>query len=226
MQQPLVSVIIPMFNRECLIGEAITSILGQDYPQVELIVVDDGSTDGSASVVANFPDVIYIKQSNQGPAVARNTGVERARGELIAFLDSDDLWLPQKLNWQVEAWLQTAEPSLVIGHTRLRFSDHQLRQSGYSNRMLDEAFPAYLPSALLVSRKTFDEVGGFDPSLRQGQDTDWFFRAIEQGVNRVVVPEVVFEKRLQGDNITGAVKATRQSMMKLLHASLRRKRQR
>ena len=206
-------------------GEAIASVLAQEYPQVELIVVDDGSTDGSAAVAQGFSGVRYIKQTNQGPAVARNVGVAHSRGALIAFLDSDDLWLPSKLSLQVEAWLLATEPVLVVGHTRLRISEVQPRPSGYSNRMLQQAFPAYLPSALLVSRATFNHVGGFNPALRQGQDTDWFFRAIDQGVNRLVVPEVVFEKRLQGDNITGAVEATRQSMMKLLHASIRRKRQ-
>src|SRR5689334_2160139 len=97
-----VSVVIPTYNRAELVGEAIDSVLGQSRPPLEVIVVDDGSTDDTADVVGRYgARVVYLRQPNCGPATARNVGVARARGDLIALLDSDDRWLPRKLELQV-----------------------------------------------------------------------------------------------------------------------------
>jgi len=219
-----VSVVIPLYNRKNLIGEAIESVLNQDYPSVEIIVVDDGSTDGGAEKVKSYPAAKYIWQVNAGPGAARNLGVAQSSGEILAFLDSDDLWLPTKLSQQIESWAETTSPTVFVCETRLHFAADQPLPTGYSRRMLEGSFPAYLPSAMMVSRAVFDQVGGFDPSFRSGQDTDWFFRAVEMGIERVVVPAVLFEKRMNGDNITGAVEKTRATIMKLLRASLQRKR--
>lgn len=224
MLQPLVSVIIPLYNRKNYIGEAIESVLTQDYPTVELIVIDDGSTDKGSEVVKNYPSAKYFWQANAGPGAARNLGVAHSSGEILAFLDSDDLWLPTKLSRQVDCWAETTSPAVFVCETRLHFAADQPLPTGYSRRMLEGSFPAYLPSAMMVSRAVFDQVGGFDPSYRSGQDTDWFFRAVEMGIERVVVPSVLFQKRMNGDNITGAVEKTRTTMMKLLRASLQRKR--
>src|ERR1700683_5328109 len=107
--KPLVSVVIPTYNRTKQTIAAIESVLAQTYPHFEIIVVDDGSTDGSGEVIQRFIDqktngshqILFVGQPNQGASIARNTGIERAQGEYIAFLDSDDIWVPEKLEWQI-----------------------------------------------------------------------------------------------------------------------------
>src|SRR6202044_3645761 len=98
----LISVIVPVYNRERYLGAALDSIFAQDYRPVEIVVVDDGSTDGSASIAQSYPNVRYIYQHNQGPVVARNNGLANCTGDLISFLDADDHWPPNKLRMQGE----------------------------------------------------------------------------------------------------------------------------
>ena len=224
MSDPLVSVVIPLYNGVRHIGEAIESVLSQDYPKLELLVVDDGSQDGGAEVVKRYPQVRLIQQENQGPAVARNVGVREATGDILAFLDADDLWLPGKVRQQVDALLAAPAPCFVICETRLEFMSGNPIPAGYSQRMVETDHPSHLPSALMVKREVFEQVGDFDPQLRSGQDTDWFFRAIEAGIARELVPKTLFKKRIHDTNITGTVAQTRQSMMRNLKASLDRKR--
>ena len=98
---PLVTIIIPTYNRQSFVVEAVASVLEQDYRPIEVIVVDDGSTDDTESALSAYPTVTYVRQTNQGPSAARNRGIDCAQGGLITFLDSDDLWLPNKLSVQV-----------------------------------------------------------------------------------------------------------------------------
>ena len=115
---PTVSVIIPTYNRAPFVGEAIESALAQTRPPLEVVVVDDGSTDDTADRVAHYGDrVVYVRQTNAGPATARNTGIGHARGDLIALLDSDDRWLPQKLEWQVPLF---DDPEVGMVHAGFR----------------------------------------------------------------------------------------------------------
>jgi glycosyltransferase involved in cell wall biosynthesis len=111
---PLVSVVIPVYNAERYLGESLDTALAQDYGNVEIIAVDDGSTDGSASILASYGDRIRVlSQANAGPARARNAGIETARGEFVAFLDADDVWRAQKLRLQVEHLLANDDVGLV-----------------------------------------------------------------------------------------------------------------
>lgn len=224
MRHPLVSIIIPVFNAERFIADAIESARCQDYASTEIVVVDDGSTDGSAEIVKRFPMVRYFYQDNQGPAAARNRAVMEARGEMLAFLDADDIWKPEKLGKQMAAWEKSEEGGVVICETRLQFEKGMAIPVGYSQRMIEESFPAYIPSALLVDRKTFLKVGSFDVHRKTGEDIDWFMRAKDLGVPCFVMPETLFEKRIHGKNLTGKVADTRRSMMANLRASILRKR--
>jgi glycosyltransferase involved in cell wall biosynthesis len=117
--QPLVTAILPVFNREASIARAIESVLGQTYGNVELIVVDDGSTDGTADILARYSErATILAQSNGGAYKARNLALRRARGELVAFVDSDDAWLPDKLARQVPL-MRRPEVGLVFGDVRI-----------------------------------------------------------------------------------------------------------
>ena len=152
---PSISVIIPVFNGEEFLERAIQSVLDQDLQPDELIVVDDGSTDQTASIARRYPKIKYIYQANQGPPAARNHGLEKAKGELIAFLDADDQWLPQKLSQQV-AFLQS-NPAIgyVLCHMHCKLAPGASWPSWLNQAHYQSDPPAYIPSALLVRRTVF-----------------------------------------------------------------------
>jgi glycosyltransferase involved in cell wall biosynthesis len=182
---PLVSVIIPSYNRSHLIGETIESVLSQTFNDFELIVVDDGSTDNTREVVDRYGrSVKYIYQRNQGRSAARNQGIKAAGGELIAFIDSDDLWLPDKLYYQVEMLANDVESGLV--YTDYEFVDsrlsplskppiyvsHPLREGRILEHLL--TFDFIPPSTVMVRRECLNVAGLFDTGLRLGTE-DWDF---------------------------------------------------
>ena len=198
---PLVSVIMPTYNSARYICEAIESVLSQDYPHKELIVVDDGSTDETIELVGRYRDRLrLVTQDNQGSAVARNTGLSSARGDFIAFLDSDDVWLPGKLRSQVDHLIRHPFIGMVYSRWEVWEPDAQgcfhtvprtapapeddpegsaglvLDGSGWLyNRLL---FSSILHTITVMARRSLiDTVGPFDTELKRGQDYDYWLRA-------------------------------------------------
>ena len=192
---PLVSVILPAYNARAYLVQAVGSVLGQNYTHLELLVVDDGSTDGTANHPAlQDPRVRVLRQANAGPAAARNLGLAHARGELIAFIDADDLWLPGKLSAQV-AYLQ-AHPEVDIvfgGFTRWEaqadghFAAPPAPPPATNPLALSQPSGWIYPDLLLdsvvhiitamVRKPVFDVVGQFDTQLPTGEDYDFWLRA-------------------------------------------------
>ena len=182
-RSPLVSVIIPTYNRGWIVGEAIDSVLAQQYTDYELIVVDDGSTDATAAVLDAFRDRIQkIRQTNKGVSAARNAGIRAASGTLIAFLDSDDLWLPAKLGQQVAFFEQ--HPDAVACQTEeiwvrngVRVNP-KMRHRKPSGMIFEPSLELCLvsPSAVMIDRALFDQVGLFDESLPACEDYDMWLR--------------------------------------------------
>jgi glycosyltransferase involved in cell wall biosynthesis len=180
---PLVSVIIPTYNRGWIIKEAIDSILDQDFADYELIVVDDGSSDNTQDILSAYGQKLtVVHQPNQGVSAARNRGIAEASGQLIAFLDSDDLWLPQKLSKQVEFFNLT--PHAVINQTqeiwirnglRVNPKKRHLKFSGMIfGRLLDLCLVS--PSAVMIKKHLFEVTGLFDESLPACEDYDLWLR--------------------------------------------------
>lgn len=201
---PAVSVIIPMYNAALFIEEAIRSILVQDPCPQEIIVVDDGSTDASADVVAALgredARVRLIAQPNRGIATALNTGLSHARGELIAFLDADDLWLPGKQALQTAALAADPALEIVFGHTR-QFLWRLDPTSGTAHREdLPGIYQGVVRSTMVVRRAAFDRVGLFDPAPHLQDFFDWYARAQDLGVSMRLLPEVVHLRRIHGTN--------------------------
>ena len=195
---PHVSVIIPTFNRHELVCEAIASVLAQSFSDFELIVVDDGSEDGTADVVREFLGVRYVYQPNRGVSAARNRGVSLSRGELIAFLDSDDFWQPRKLEQQVE--LFTVHPETQICQTEeiwlrngVRVNPHRKHRKAGGDifaRSLDLCLVS--PSAVVMRRGLFERMGGFDESLPACEDYDlWLRVAAVMPVYLIDTPSVI-----------------------------------
>lgn len=190
--KPLVSVIVATYNRADTVGQAVESILGQTYASIEVIVVDDGSTDGTQDALRRFgSDLRVLRQQNAGPAAARNRGIAAAKGEIIAFLDSDDIWLPQKIERQV-ALLKRAGKSVpcCICNATLQFTSLPVITS-FQNALLEPAEEEGLwlnPTETLISRfvlfnqtvaihrQALEKTGGFDETLRYLEDYDLALR--------------------------------------------------
>jgi glycosyltransferase involved in cell wall biosynthesis len=221
----LVNVIIPVFNGERFLAEAIDSVLAQTYRPLEILIVDDGSTDGSARIARDYAqhesNVLYFRQSNCGPAAARNAGLQHAHGHAIAFLDADDLWTPSKLASQAAALRDSPSGGIVLGRLqRLKL----IHSQGFVPHGASEL--ALNLGASLIRRQVFGAVGTFDESLRLADDWDWYMRARELAVSILVQDDVVLFYRRHDDNLTNQRDETDRSTVQILKRSLERRRKR
>ena len=223
-QKPTVSVIVPVFNGEQFLGEALASAWAQSLAPLEVIVVDDGSTDGSAAIASRM-NVRYISQANSGVSSARNAGLRVAQGQFVAFLDADDTWLPTKLERQVAALLDAEDAGYALCRHIATFEPVGEPPQWYRGRADGVSEPSFTPSAWLVRRSTMSAVGDFDESLRIGEDTDWLLRARDAGVGVVVVPEALLRRRIHTANLTGSREAL-DELFKMLRRSTHRKQHR
>ena len=182
-RKPQLTVIIPTYNRGWILKEAIDSVLTQDYKDFELIVVDDGSTDNTSEILASYGnDIKVLFQENKGVSAARNRGIAEASGQFIAFIDSDDLWLPQKLSTQVEFFNQT--PDALICQTeevwirKGKRVNPKMRHKKPSGMIFEPSLELCLvsPSAVMIRRVLFDRVGAFDVTLPACEDYDLWLR--------------------------------------------------
>jgi glycosyltransferase involved in cell wall biosynthesis len=222
----LVSVVVPVYNGDKFIGEAIASLRRQGHPNLEIIVVDDGSTDGTADVVAQAagPDLHYIRQANSGPPAARNTGVRAARGAVLGFLDADDLWTDDKLALLLPRLMSDPEVDIVYGRTQI------MVQSGNTGGKLmftpyQEPKAALTLQGGLFRSAVFQRVGLFDPEQRYADDVEWFLRAQDRGLKIVSYPEVTWYYRRHGQNITNQVGDHQDFLAVLIKKSLNRRRE-
>jgi len=202
MTSPLVSCVVPVFNGEGYLREALESIFTQTYPRLEVIVVDDGSTDRTATVLAVFGDRIRsLWQSNQGPAAARNLGLRAARGEFIAFLDADDLWHPEKLERQMAQFRSRPELDCCVTHVQnFWVPELQAEADKYRDHRITRPLPGYVTQTLCARRDVFTEVGLFNIDLTHGDSADWFLRAAKKGSVMALLPEVLTYRRLHATN--------------------------
>jgi glycosyltransferase involved in cell wall biosynthesis len=183
LNKPLVTVIIPTYNRGWIVQEAIDSVLDQDFSDFELIVVDDGSDDNTREILGAYANAITVlHQSNRGVSAARNRGITEASGQLIAFLDSDDLWLPGKLATQVKFFEKNA--AAMINQTQEiwirngKRVNPKKRHHKFSGMIFERSLALCLvsPSAVMIRKSLFDIVGGFDESLPACEDYDLWLR--------------------------------------------------
>ena len=226
-QDNRISVIVPVYNCERYVAEAIESVLTQTYHPFEVIVVDDGSTDGSADVAKSFTDtqIRYIYQPNSGLSTALNTGVQQARGSLFAFLDSDDVWLPDKLDLQMFSFRGDPELDMVFGHISQFYSPELDSHLQTRVQYAEGVVPGYSAGTMLMKRDSFYRVGLFSPSLRLGQFVDWYSRAMEKGLKSVMLSQVVMRRRIHTSNMGLREGSSKSDYVKILKAVLDRRRQ-
>ena len=223
-ERPLVSVIIPVFNGERFLNAAIESVLGQDYQPLELIVVDDGSTDGTPAIIRQYPRARCLSQPNQGHGPAKNAGLTAACGEFIAFLDADDVWRPEKLRRQAAHLIQNPTLGYVTCYCRL-VREPGTDWPGWVNAMFyEKPQPSHMPSALLARRSAFERVGPFNPDFWHSNDTDWVMRARDAGLPGYQLPEVLYDRRVHDRNLSYDLAGLSAEVFRLLHESIRRKR--
>lgn len=196
---PLVSVIIPAYNRELYLAEAIESVFAQTYRSIELIVIDDGSIDRTAEVAKRYP-IIYYYQPNGGIGAARNAGIALATGQFIAFLDSDDIWVPDKLTKQMAAFAADPHLEAVFGYAE-QFYSPELDESFRARiRCPEQPIAAHIATAMTIERSALCRVGLYDPTLKTGPDMSWYICAIERQLRQLTLPDVVFRRRLHQTN--------------------------
>lgn len=225
-----VSCVIPVYNGRPYVAAAIGSVLNQTSPPLEVIVVDDGSTDGTRNEVRRFGDqATYVHTDNAGVSAARNHGIRVSRGEFICFLDADDLLHEDKLRRQLPLLWTRPELDLCDCHTRYFWSAELAPSVREADPRYDHDFWKQVThghiSTWLVRREVFDRIGGFDEKLCFSEDTDWYLRLRDSGGITATLPDVLTYRRLHRHNITSENRADQiRALARVFKASLDRRR--
>jgi len=223
----LVSCVVPAYNSERYISQALDSILDQTYRSLEIIVADDGSADDTVQIAERYgADVRVVSQETAGPPATRNLGVEAATGEFVAFLDADDLWHAEKLELQMALFEERPELEFCLTHAQ-HFWETELAQE--EERLRDHprgrVIPGYATTTLLARRSVFEKVGRFNRELWFADAAEWFLRAEELGCIKELHPDVLTFHRMHRGNITRRRgEDSRQEFLKIVKASLDRRR--
>ena len=216
---PGISVIVPAFNAEATLAETLTSISMQTRPPAEIIVVDDGSTDGTAGLATASGLARVLTQKNGGVAAAFNAGIAVARGDFIAFLDADDIWTRECLEMQVAAILENTSATAVVGQFE-EFICPSLTSQDATRFIPRPRQTGWLSGSTLIARQVFTAHGPFNDALRQGVWIDWFGRARRNGLNVFVHDGLVMRRRLRPGTLGGNEEALKQDLLKIARASL------
>ncbi len=195
--RPLVSCVVPVFNGALYLTEAIESIEAQTWRPIEIIVVDDGSTDGTPGIIAGPGGrVRALGQPNRGPSAARNAGMAIASGEFVAFLDADDLWAPDKLARQMARFEALAGLDVSLCHARNWWIDELKHEATSDSDIMGSV------SVAVIRREAVDRVGLLDETLRHKDWTDWLLRAADAGIVPETLPEALVLRRIHHHNMS------------------------
>lgn len=220
-----VSVIIPMYNAQRFIVEAIESVRAQTVAPREIIIVDDGSDDGGVTAVKAFdPDITILSQSNAGAAAARQAGVAKAQGALLAFLDADDLWLPSALELRLAVLDACPELDAVYGGVQQFVCDTAPEELRQSRQIHTGTEAARHPGCLLIRAEAYRGMGGFNPAIREGEMLDFVARFDEAGYTARVLPDLVYRRRVHGNNTVLKAKTLDKAYLAVLRERLQRSR--
>jgi glycosyltransferase involved in cell wall biosynthesis len=220
---PLVSVVVPCYNTERYIREAIDSIIAQDCGSMQIVVIDDGSTDRSMEIVRRFGDRVECRsQPNGGISAARNTGIAMARGRYLAFLDADDVWTPTSLKSRLDRLGQGAD--CVFGGVEHFISPELSSEERERYASVPATMAGRLAGAMLIDRSAFHRVGLFDPSLKIGEMMDWVARADHARIATTLMDDVVLRRRIHRSNTVLRLRDQQGGYLKALRASLARRR--
>jgi glycosyltransferase involved in cell wall biosynthesis len=198
------SVVIPVYNGARYLAEAIESAKRQASTPCEIIVVDDGSTDATPEIAAKTAGIVYARQDHKGPAAALNHGARLASGAFISFLSADDLWCPDKLLLQHRALGGEPEGKLVFGHMKHFVSPDVTAAAAAKLNCPPAPMAAFAAGTLLATLATFRSVGAFDERFTVGEFMDWYGRAVDLGLDIIMLPETVTLRRVHDANYSTA----------------------
>ena len=199
---PLVSVIIPVLNAARFLGDALASVHAQTYAPLEIIVVDGASTDETPRIAQSFPRVRYMQQSGVGMWNAVNEGLDAARGEFVAMISSDDLWVQEKIQLQVEYLIERPEIQYVFGLTHFQLMEGETPPRAFRAELLQGEHLAILLESMLARKTLMQRVGKFEEAMRVASDVDWFARLGNLNEPRGVIPRVLLHKRIHAANLS------------------------
>jgi len=229
-KRPVVSVCMASYNHAPFIRTAVQSVLNQSFSDWELVITDDGSTDGTSAVAASFGGLVrVVSQANAGCAAARNRGVRDSIGDHLAFLDADDLWNTNKLAVQLallegDATTGAPAPEIVFGHV-VQFRSPELPvEAVHLPEEATEPIVGHHPGSMLLRRETFDAIGWFTEDQERGDFIDWFARALEQQRRIVVADEVLMRRRLHVSNMGLTARTGPEEYAKVLRRVIERRR--
>lgn len=216
----LVSIIVPVYNGERFLDTALNSVLAQTYRPIEIIVIDDGSTDHTAKVAQSHEQVRYAYQTNGGIGEALNHGITLATGDYFSFLDADDLWTENKLTRQLQCFASDISLEAVFGHLQQFYGDPDSPGPNVSTPL-----EGYFKGTMLISRAAFFRVGLFDPQWRTGDFIDWFLRAREKNLKCIMLDDVFLKRRIHEDNLGRRERDQRITYVHILKQALDRRQQ-
>ncbi len=226
MMGPMISCVVPCFNSERYLAEALDSIFAQAYRPIEVVVADDGSTDGTLDLARRYAGVVIVTQPDRGPAATRNLGVRNATGELVAFLDADDLWHPEKLSRQYRCFVDDPAIQYCVSHAQMFWTaELQAERDQLADHPRSQPVPGYATTTLLARHSLFDRLGLLNEALRFGDAVEWFMRAAEAQVKMRLLDDVLTYHRMHDNNLTRRLEPeAREEYMAIVRASLRRRR--
>lgn len=216
-----ISVIIPLYNGARFIGRAVDSVRNQTIAPFEIIIVDDGSTDGGAARISPHSIIRIIRQDNAGVAAARNRGVAESTGDMLAFLDQDDVWTPDKLEKQATHMMEKPGLGFTLAHQLIRLAPGIDRPRWLKEDQVDRPCVGYLPGTLLVQRETLRQVGPFNETYQSGSDSEWFFRAKRMNIPMTILPDVLLHRTIHTDNQSHDTATANRELLQIVRASLK-----
>jgi len=222
--KPLVSIIVAVYNGEKYLSEAIESVLAQTYAPIELVVVDDGSQDGTEQIAQKYgSSICYFLQTNQGQPAAQNQGLRMANGAYIAFLDADDLYMPDKIALQVDYLEAAPQIDFVFGHVEQFLSPELPPEISKQWECPKGTHPGYLAAAGLFRKECFEETGLFNEMQRIGVFIEWYMRAMERGLKSRLIPEKVLRRRIHENNMGIKNQHARLEYVQIVKTALKRR---
>lgn len=223
--KPIISVIIPVFNGEKYLGEAIESVLAQTDFKLDVVIVNDGSIDHTAKVIESFGSYIRsYDQANAGPGAARNLGITNAYGDYFAFLDADDLWMKEKIRRQWTAFENDPHLDIAFGHIQQFYSPELTPEEKNRINIPCEIMPGHHAGSMLIKKRSFLHVGLFKNELRIGEFIDWHARAMESNLKCIMLPDILMKRRIHRTNLGTYLRDQRSGYVHALKAALDRRR--
>lgn len=219
-----IGVVVPVHDGERYLAECIQSVLDQRHPALEIHVVDNASTDGTGEVARSFPSVRYHRLEEKGLAKALNYGIDHSIGEFLAFLDADDLWTPNRLSRQLDAFAREPDLDIVFGYIEQFVSPELDEATKATLAVTNQPLPGRHKCAMVIRRESFRRVGPFEPTVDMGDFLDWYMRARDLGLREIVLPEIVARRRIHTTNMGHTDRAKRVEYVRVLKRNLDRRR--